>query len=198
MSKYIEDDTEDGIEETEDTTQQEILSMARDYAQPDDNTVFSNEDLVNARELRSSQVAPYFIKVVIPGLSGAGGIYKSNLSRWVLAHLSTDELLANHTPRSKGTKMLLDQYEVSKMRASLGLKNTHRSATRWDKMQPWWGTIDDDLMYAYEALHTRTYGAQRERMINLEKITSTKTTVMSGQVPIGEDKKKKGKWLFGR
>ena len=195
MSKYVDEDEEP--EDYEDQTQEDIAALARDAAPQDDNSIFSDEDLTNARELRSSQVAPYFINYFIPKLSGAGGIYRDALKLWVTTHLSTDELLANHTPRSKGNKMVYDQYEVSKLRAALDLKNTHRTATRHDKNQPWWGIIDDDLMYAYEALHTRTYGAQRERMINLKKISATETTVTTGQMPQKIDKKK-GNLLFGR
>lgn len=187
-----------GQQEDDDDAIKEALDLAKDYTPSDERPIFDSEDLKNSRELRSSQVAPYFTKDVIPNLSGSSGAYRASLAQWVNTHLSTDAMLANNSLRRIGGKSILrpvaDPFEITKIKAELGLKKTRLAATKWDKKQTWWGLIEDNLLDAYDQIHSRTWGPERERMINLKKITSTETTVETRKnVKPAEQQKKKFK-----
>lgn len=186
MTDEYEDDSFDYQEEEEGV---DALASMSDIGGP-----FSREDLINAQQLRTSDYKDVAIKLIKS--TNASMELKQALAQWVHSHFTTEVILANNSPRKSGIFKKFNPVDAVKARADLQLEMTYLSADKYDSLQPWYLTLQEDMMFVFDQFLSRSHGNERERMLTgkltssqeVKQITESKTNSLDGE-------KKKRRWF---
>ena len=158
---------------------------------PESRIPFSREDLMNAESLRSSDYKKIAIDIVtnLPFTME----YKQDLARWAHRSFNKDVILSDNSPRKLGYLIKTDPYSLALESGRLDLMKRRLSRSKSDTLEPAAHTIEDDLMFVYICLLSRTFGVKRERLINNVMKTESETISRAGQLDArNEDRKSKG------
>lgn len=150
---------------------------------------FSREDLINAHQLRTSDFRNVALKIIKD--TNASMELKQALGQWVHSHFTTEVILANNDPRRQSMFQSVNPFELSKARAELQLDITYLSADKYDSLQPWYISLQDDLMFVFEHFLSRSQGKDRERLLTGKMVSSTEVKQLTGTIKSSDEPKKK-------
>ena len=185
MNNEILDNSE-SYEDEEDVSGADALHNFSESRVP-----FSREDLMNAESLRTSDYKNIALDIVthLPFTME----YKQDLARWSQRSFNKDILLSDTSNRKSGRFTQVDSYSLALISAELDLMKRRLSMSRSDKLEPSAYTIEDDLMFVFRCVLSRTHGPKRERLINGVFRTESESIARSGAIEQkNEERKNKG------
>lgn len=183
-----------GFEELEEENEEEEENLPDALGSfPDTRPPFSREDLLNAESLRTSEFKPVALSVIfnLPFTME----YKQSLARWAQSKFTKDLILSDTSPRKQGRFSVVDAYTSVYLSAKLDLIKCRITMSKSDTFEPAAHTIEDDLMFVFICLLSRTYGVKRERMINSIMKTESEMIQRTGAIEQKNEEKKSKGWF---
>lgn len=190
--------SEEYIEEEEDEEDygEEVAATDALNTYPESRVPFSREDLVNAESLRTSDFLGKAINIIEN--SPFTMEYKQALARWGQRSFNKDIILSDTSARKIGRFTERSPYETVLLSAKLDLVKTRLSRSRSDTREPAAHTIEDDLIFVFIALLSRTYGVKRERLINSLIKMESESIQRTGAIEQPDTTQNKNKGWFSR
>jgi len=190
--------SEEYIEEVEDEEDygEEVAATDALNTYPESRVPFSREDLVNAESLRTSDFLGKAIDIIEN--SPFTMEYKQALARWGQRSFNKDIILSDTSARKIGRFTERSPYETVLLSAKLDLVKTRLSRSRSDTREPAAHTIEDDLIFVFIALLSRTYGVKRERLINSLIKMESESIQRTGAIEQPDTTQNKNKGWFSR
>ena len=188
--EYIEE------EEDEEDYGEEVAATDALNTYPESRVPFSREDLVNAESLRTSDFLGKAINIIEN--SPFTMEYKQALARWGQRSFNKDIILSDTSARKIGRFTERSPYETVLLSAKLDLVKTRLSRSRSDTREPAAHTIEDDLIFVFIALLSRTYGVKRERLINSLIKMESESIQRTGAIEQPDTTQNKNKGWFSR
>ena len=190
--------SEEYIEEVEDEEDygEEVAATDALNTYPESRVPFSREDLVNAESLRTSDFLGKAINIIEN--SPFTMEYKQALARWGQRSFNKDIILSDTSARKIGRFTERSPYETVLLSAKLDLVKTRLSRSRSDTREPAAHTIEDDLIFVFIALLSRTYGVKRERLINSLIKMESESIQRTGAIEQPDTTQNKNKGWFSR
>ena len=189
MNNEISDNSEGYEEDLEDDEGASAVDALHNFSES--RVPFSREDLMNAESLRTSDYKNISLDIInnLPFTMD----YKQDLSRWAHRSYGKDVLLSDTSNRKSGRFTQVDSYSLALISAELDLMKRRLSMSRSDKLEPSAYTIEDDLMFVFRCVLSRTHGPKRERLINGVFRTESESIARSGAIEQkNEERKNKG------